>query len=158
MNNYQLKYSKTQVFNTRFAVKDMMGSGGGGVIPPSTEELYRYMNSDGTLSEELVSIGTFIQMVQEEDEGTLNVSTFDTLPTYPFLCKTIKHDSVFNNLNTDYVKYRYDYLQEMSKRGNTKALLFYPVLINPYGSVTLSTTTENNTTITEVIVDCFTLA
>lgn len=30
MNNYQLKYSKTQVFNTRFAVKDMMGSGGGG--------------------------------------------------------------------------------------------------------------------------------
>ena len=29
MNNYQLKYSKTQVFNTRFAVKDMVGSGGG---------------------------------------------------------------------------------------------------------------------------------
>jgi len=34
MNNYQLKYSKTQVFNTRFAVKDMMGqSGGGGTSP-----------------------------------------------------------------------------------------------------------------------------
>ena len=36
MNNYQLKYSKTQVFNTRFAVKDMMGQSGGGVLLRST--------------------------------------------------------------------------------------------------------------------------
>ena len=48
MNNYQLKYSKTQVFNTRFAVKDMVGSGGGGTSPQYIKGVNPIYTTDAT--------------------------------------------------------------------------------------------------------------
>ena len=86
MNNYQLKYSKTQNYNTRYCVKDMVGSGsgsgGGGMIPTTYSEL-RALRDNGQLAK-----GAFYRITDYSTEVNESFSFFGN----DFLCQSAHHD------------------------------------------------------------------
>ena len=81
MNNYQLKYSKTQVFNTRFAVKDMVGSGGGqSATTLKSSDNSVILNADPNGEIDIRRNNYICRCERREEEGyTQLVSTFSAI-------------------------------------------------------------------------------